>query len=285
MNSWQADHYYHASDILDPEIQIYYEAGKDILDEQLPHSHDFFELFLILEGRCDHLVNSRVKSLVAGDLVFIRDSDIHAYRPVDDAPCIYVNLAFSRELMDHLHHLLGVDALGPLLSAEEPPVYHFDPTTREQVRIRLERVFGFVRQEAMVVRAQGAALIAQFLARYLVPWVQEAGRPAWLNDFLREMSKPAHIREGLPAMRRLSEVSYSQLARMLERHLGMNPTGYLQSQRIRLAQQLLTTTREPITEIAFQTGFQTLSYFNRSFRELTGMTPSEWRKLEQVTLI
>jgi AraC-like DNA-binding protein len=47
--------------------------------------------------------------------------------------------------------------------------------------------------------------------------------------------------------------------------------------RINEAQQLLQETELGISEIAYRVGFENLSYFNRSFKRISGKTPRHFR--------
>lgn len=55
-------------------------------------------------------------------------------------------------------------------------------------------------------------------------------------------------------------------------------TQYLQQLRISEAQKLLLETDFSIASIAFQVGFENLSYFNRAFKSISGTTPRNFRK-------
>jgi AraC-like DNA-binding protein len=57
-------------------------------------------------------------------------------------------------------------------------------------------------------------------------------------------------------------------------------TQYVQQLRITEAKKLLLETDMSISGISYQVGFQTLSHFNKTFKNLTEMTPKDWRKLE-----
>lgn len=54
-------------------------------------------------------------------------------------------------------------------------------------------------------------------------------------------------------------------------------TDYLLHLRINEAKQLLQETELGISEIAYQVGFENLSYFNRSFKRIAGQTPRDFR--------
>ena len=51
------------------------------------HSHDFFEFFLITEGRVNHVVNRHKQVLRKGALVFIRPNDLHYYKKINNGDC------------------------------------------------------------------------------------------------------------------------------------------------------------------------------------------------------
>ena len=57
------------------------------------------------------------------------------------------------------------------------------------------------------------------------------------------------------------------------------PMDYLNRQRIEEACFQLSTTDDSITEIAYRTGFNDLSYFIRTFRKYKGTTPGKYKKL------
>ena len=54
----------------------------------------------------------------------------------------------------------------------------------------------------------------------------------------------------------------------------MNFREYLNRIRLSYAEQLITTTDRPLTEIWAESGFESQSSFNRVFREAEGMTPA-----------
>ncbi len=55
-------------------------------------------------------------------------------------------------------------------------------------------------------------------------------------------------------------------------------TEYIASARVEEVKIQLRSTSKPITEIAYEVGFRSLSQFNRAFARLEGVTPSQFRK-------
>ncbi|WP_279373122.1 helix-turn-helix domain-containing protein [Clostridium arbusti] len=58
----------------------------------------------------------------------------------------------------------------------------------------------------------------------------------------------------------------------------MTPFDYLIEYRISKASELLLKSKEPISNIAFDVGFNGISYFGKVFRKYMNCTPSEYRK-------
>jgi transcriptional regulator GlxA family with amidase domain len=80
---------------------------------------------------------------------------------------------------------------------------------------------------------------------------------------------------------RVSGVSEAHFARSFKEAFGVPPHRYLLTRRIERATALLRDTDLEITEIAFQTGWNSLGTFGRTFRDVTGETPSELRAREK----
>ncbi|MEL7624387.1 MAG: Ada metal-binding domain-containing protein [Clostridiales bacterium] len=69
-----------------------------------------------------------------------------------------------------------------------------------------------------------------------------------------------------------------RLAELFRDHYGLTISEYSQRVRLEKARVMLAATREPIANIAFDVGFESLSAFYRFFRKQTGMTPSAYRQ-------
>ena len=66
-----------------------------------------------------------------------------------------------------------------------------------------------------------------------------------------------------------------QLHRKIKAITGDTPTTFIRVMRLQRARQLLERKAGSVSEIAFQTGFSSLSYFSKAFREQFGKLPSE----------
>ena len=73
-------------------------------------------------------------------------------------------------------------------------------------------------------------------------------------------------------------VSKRECLRCFQSCIQRTPIEYLLDYRIQMAERLLRTTELPVTEIALQTGFSNSAYFTKVFRQLRGLSPSQFRK-------
>jgi len=97
-------------------------------------------------------------------------------------------------------------------------------------------------------------------------------RPA-INYIDANYDKPITLAE----IARASHLSVSRLAHIFKEQIGITIIGYLTSVRIERAKQLLLATEQNCTEICFEVGYNNQSYFTRTFKELVGMTPRQFR--------
>lgn len=66
--------------------------------------------------------------------------------------------------------------------------------------------------------------------------------------------------------------------RFFRNKTGRTPNRFLIDYRLGIAARMLITSQQSVSEIGFSCGFNTLSHFNRLFRESKGCTPSEFRE-------
>lgn len=77
------------------------------------------------------------------------------------------------------------------------------------------------------------------------------------------------------------KISPYYLSHIFKDELGVNVIEYLNQTRIKNAKNMLCESELAIKDIALETGFSDPNYFCRIFKKLTGLTPSEFRVLNQ----
>lgn len=63
-----------------------------------------------------------------------------------------------------------------------------------------------------------------------------------------------------------------------KKHYGVTMIDYVNKLKVQKAIGLLKSTKMPVSDIATECGFPTVTYFNRIFRKITDQTPSQFRK-------
>src|SRR5438874_13682396 len=110
--------------------------------------------------------------------------------------------------------------------------------------------------------------------------------PELLRRLLRardRMDAASHEAWPVARLARVSRVSAAHFARSFKQAFGVPPHRYLLTRRIERATALLRDTELSITEIAFHTGWESLGTFGRTFRDITGESPSAIRARAKAT--
>ena len=108
--------------------------------------------------------------------------------------------------------------------------------------------------------------------------------PELLRRLLRakdRMDAASHEEWPVPRLASVSGVSEAHFARSFKQAFGVPPYRYLLTRRVERAKALLRETDLPVTEIAFQPGWASLGTFGRTFRDITGESPSAVRDRER----
>ncbi|MNI65101.1 Melibiose operon regulatory protein [compost metagenome] len=75
-----------------------------------------------------------------------------------------------------------------------------------------------------------------------------------------------------------ANISKSEASRCFHAYLKCSPVDYLLQYRIEVSQRLLFDTNRSIQEISLECGFNSSSYFIKTFRKKAGISPGEYRK-------
>lgn len=90
----------------------------------------------------------------------------------------------------------------------------------------------------------------------------------------RGYAQPLDIR----ALARIAHVSESHFIRVFRATFGETPHRYLQRRRVERAMSMLLESTKDVTEICYAVGFSSLGTFSRTFREIVGESPSDFRR-------
>ena len=250
------------------------------------HVHDLFELTCILHGQGTRVVGDRVESFFKGDLLLIGPNLPHVWRndPIEryDGKARAITIQFSKDFpmpgffdqpeMQAVRTLLdvscrGVELCGKLRTScisKLRQLLQLDPP--HQISMILEILADIaINKDVQFVTSKG----------YTLPRATETSRWQKINEYVFEnFHRPITGQE----LAEVTGMHPASIARYFKSSIGMTPTKYVTQVRIGQACRLLGDADRSILDICLDCGFQNLSHFNRCFKLITKMTPSQYRK-------
>lgn len=131
-------------------------------------------------------------------------------------------------------------------------------------------------------RMQATSLLYQILHDMLLAKVRAAINPAAYQQTLPAQEyMSAHFTEPitLDQLAKLCSVSITHFRRLFRQTYNVSPIDYLLNLRLEKAKDLLVIHDLKLEVIAELSGFQSASYFVRYFKQHTGITPAQYRRL------
>jgi AraC-like DNA-binding protein len=256
------------------------------------HFHPEPELTLILEGGGDRCVGDHLESFRAGDLVLLGGNLPHYWHSHAPANAGKGRQERARAVVVHLREeYFG----GSLLSLPEAASWKklldharrglaFEGRTASHASRDLERLPGMEGSHQLLTLlgilqtlSDGAADTRPLAGEHYLPACDDhaADRVRRVYQFIY-----AHLAEpiGLDDLARAAGMSSAAFCRYCKRVTGRTPTRLLSELRITQACKLLTDTAQSVSEVAFASGFQSISNFNRVFQQIKATSPQSFRR-------
>nr|WP_183601149.1 AraC family transcriptional regulator [Paenibacillus phyllosphaerae] len=256
---------------------------------ELPdHLHDLYELVYVYEGSGTFFIDQTLYDKKPGNLFLIPGNTVHRANPEDVNPILSSAIFFSPAMAgagayDDSYSLLQCFDL-----ARKRRCFKFEPP--EYLRDMLESTLPYLHEEyerqqpgyrAAIRLELGRLLLA--LNRYLSeqftdrPLEHKPG-PSWIISTLHDIDAHPEQDHSLAACSAKAAVSQAHFSRAFKQFTGMNLTDYVNAKRIIRAKELLLASDENVSSIAERCGISSLPHFHRTFKLLTGFTPSAYRK-------
>mgnify|MGYP003623404100 CR=1 FL=1 len=105
--------------------------------------------------------------------------------------------------------------------------------------------------------------------------------PEWFSHLLQAIHSPEFLGCTAEDVYALSGYSPPAIIRHFKKYTGKTIAAYLAGVKVAYACTLFATTGAGTLEVAGRLGYDSLSHFNRLFKQHTGKTPSEYRKAAQ----
>lgn len=217
----------------------------------------------------------------AGDVVYLSPYMPHYIYKTGTKPCrcefIHVNLRkmfdpeIFKDLIAFTDKLLVPFSIPPILSQKEYP------QISELISMLLEEMNKYPPYLSLSV--QGYCMCITSELRKI--WEQNKNQHNLSSyDYLYQaaiyMSQHYNENISIAQLAQICNISETHFRRLFKKNFSISPLKYLNLIRIRESCVLLSRKPFQISEIAEMTGFQTLSSFNRQFKEIMGESPTKW---------
>lgn len=245
------------------------------------HWHTNFEFILVKSGELSLTLDNRNYLLGAGEVAIVNSETVHGASPRDCVyECIVFNLAFLKT------GNTACDSFIDNLLAHNTFLTE-RPKSEETVSL-MRGVFDAIGESGDGV---GFKVIGAFHA--LLGSIQKSGEftshlPLRGGQDEKKVNKLKlvlkFIRENfasditLDDMSAVAGFSCKYFCKFFKDMTGTTPVNYLMAYRIERASRKLLSTDLSVTQIAFDCGFNDLSYFIRTFKAFKKVSPKEYRK-------
>lgn len=236
------------------------------------HCHDFYELELTVEGRGTTILNGNRYDMACGLATFLSPEDFHEHR-IDEELCLY-NIQFTPDSIDS-EILDRLSVPGDKIGSIEPH--------------ELSRVVSLIE---IMANCDTASETQRKCQAKLLEAILLLISDSLTGEKRHHCSPPlqkalvyihAHFKEN-PPLAQIAGVLYLNeryFCTAFGRHVGMSYKAYLRHIKLGYAARLMSSTDLTVTEVAAESGYSSLSHFNREFKAFFGLSPLNMRKKNQ----
>lgn len=254
-------------------------------------SHDFWEFLCVDKGEVNVLADKKPHVLKRGEIIFHKPNEFHN---VNSNGLIAPNLV-----------VISFSCASPSMSFFEEKVLQISDSERlllAQIIQEAKHVFDGrlddPYQEELIKAKQpafaGEQLIRLYLEQLLIQLIRRytIGIPSQNTLLVKSIKQKAdgelfeqiqkymetHIRETLTIEQicKNNSIGRSQLQKLFRSKSGYGAIEYFSRLKVDLAKQMIRENHYNFTQIADALGFSSIHYFSRQFKQITGMTPSEY---------
>lgn len=238
----------------------------------VPHTHNHMELFYIVGGKGQFLIEDQLYPVNASNLVVINPNVTHTEVSLNAQPLEYIvlgveGIALSTSenangqfnILDHFESAEISGCLRNILREMEQKNTGYEDVCQAYMEILIIRL---MRNTDLAVSAEPQAISANrqcaAVRRYIDLHFKEALT-------LEALAEEAHMNK-------------YYLSHAFKREYGVSPIHYMIGRRIEESKYLLAETDLSMSQIAQLLGFSSLSYFSQVFRRTQSLSPMEYRQ-------
>lgn len=240
------------------------------------HLHISIELIYINKGRKKIKIGETKCSLNQGDIAVVFPNTVHSYIDYDEEKDGAEGTVITLIIFNHTQYfefkerLSGITATTPVVRKEN---IHDD--VKYCIGALLEN---FDKKESPRLASLYMQIIMERLSPYLgIVQSQNVVPKNLIGKVIMYISKNFREKISLDILSKEFSVSKEHISRVFSETLNMRLNQYVNTMRINYAKELLISTDLNILAIGMESGFENQQTFNRVFRELSGISPKEFR--------
>ncbi len=262
--------------------------NDDLKAEPVPyHWHDEIELIVVVNGKMELVVEGKKFVFSVGEGIFINSGRLHSCANFDETNCFLKSFVLHSKFIygdlssilyqNYLHPLINESSVGFVILTDEmcdlvlsaynifvEKPFAFEFSVREHLTKIIMAIIKDTEKDNSPVDAKKTRQLNR--CKLMLSFIHNNyGEDITLFD----IANSANIKE-------------SECLRCFKTVLNTSPVKYLKTYRIERSAFALKTSAQPIIDIALSCGFVEMSYFSKSFKEQYKMTPTEYRKSEQI---
>ena len=264
-------------------------SAYEQLDQLECHWHDEMELFKIERGTVQIQCGNDFFEAKAGELVFFNSGELHAAQPLDGSEMDYGAVVFSPELLcGGQSDIARLKYVAPVVEGKLRirRVVRGDSEAGRSMLEEFDRVMELLmeRPPAYELRVRGKLLeifagLAETGEYRALP--QEKAPSQGIKPAIDYIRRNFRRQITIDELAGVSHMSSGHFCRLFKRYTFKTPVQYINSVRLSAAMNLLLESDRKVLDIAFDTGFNSLSYFIGVFKQSLGCTPTEFRRDNQ----
>ncbi len=247
------------------------------------HYHPEYELTLIVHGKGTRMVGDHHENFESGDLVFIGPDLPHTWMSDRhmEGNCKVVVIQFTKELIQRFIGLEEDAKINGFLSDSKRGLT-INSNKNDNVKNLIKALPSKTGIDKISVFLQILHLLSTLESRTLSSSFYQplkgAENEKRINTVCQYIQK--HSTEPLTIQRAASiiHLTPSAFCKFFKRITGKTFSDYVNDIRIANVCRDLIATDKQVSTIAFENGFDTLTYFNRIFLKKKGIKPSNYRK-------
>ena len=260
---------------VDKMFLAYENKDRDIIVEWKkpthfpPHLHDAIEMVYITKGTLELGVGEELYHMEKGDFAVVFPNVIHHYQVFETGENKVLYMLVSPKLLPNY-----MDELQK--KCPEYPVICKECLHTDVVKA-VKSLRGVEKETTRLIQAYVQLIFAHIFSEMEMVEKETIGGSDIIYKSVEYVAKNFRDRISLEQMAYDLGVSKYVLSRLFSKTFHCNFTGYVNGVRLNYAISMLEGTKESITNICFDCGFESQRTFNRVFKERYRITPREYR--------